>query len=77
MREKIVALTQKTRKDAAIEIKRLWEAAGMTSFAFSMLNNKPIDTKQTKQLILKLKAKHDEITQDKLLYNQQLTDNLT
>ncbi len=76
MREKIVELSQKTRKDAAVEIQKLYDESER-GLAFTMLSGKNIDTKQTKQLILRLKAKHDEITQDKLSHNQQLTDNLT
>ncbi len=70
MREKIVALSGKTRKDAAMEIQKLYDE-NQRGLAFTMLSGKNIDTKQAKQLILRLKVKHDENN-----YHQGIKDDL-
>ncbi len=63
MREKIVELSQKTRKDAAVEIQKLYDESER-GLAFSMLNGKEISVKQHKELILRIREEKQNHHQD-------------
>ncbi len=72
IREKVLTMQGIPRKDAALEIKRLYEGEGLTGFAFTLLNGKGIDKKDLIKFILRLKDENDEADADEYNFRKEV-----